>query len=59
MRPRIASATLALTEDDHALMLVFASYYTPRPKNDLGDDRTIGRISLIVSDPNHRDGDDA
>jgi hypothetical protein len=37
------SATLA---DSHDLNVFFAGYNTPKPKNGLGDYRTIGRISL-------------
>jgi hypothetical protein len=37
------SATLAGRED---LTVFFAGYHTPKPKNGLGDYRTIGRISL-------------
>jgi hypothetical protein len=31
---------------DHDLTVFFAGYHTPKPKNGLGDYRTIGRISL-------------
>ncbi len=34
---------------DPSLTLVFAGYHTPKPKNDLGDYRTIGRVSLTAS----------
>jgi hypothetical protein len=37
------SATLS---SRHDLTVVFAGYHTPKPKNGLGDYRTIGRISL-------------
>ena len=37
------SATLS---DSHDLNVFFAGYHTPKPKNGLGDYRTIGRISL-------------
>jgi hypothetical protein len=37
------SATLF---DDHNITVIFAGYHTPKPKNGLGDYRTIGRVSL-------------
>jgi hypothetical protein len=37
------SATL---DGDHDLNVFFAGYHTPKPKNGLGDYRTIGRIRL-------------
>jgi len=37
------SATLY---DPHDITVVFAGYHTPKPKNGLGDYRTIGRVSL-------------
>ncbi len=37
------SATLS---SDHELTVFFAGYHTPKPKNGLGDYRTIGRIRL-------------
>ena len=37
------SATLF---DNHDITVVFAGYHTPKPKNGLGDYRTIGRVSL-------------
>jgi len=37
------SATL---DGDHELNVFFAGYHTPKPKNGLGDYRTIGRIRL-------------
>jgi hypothetical protein len=30
----------------HDITVVFAGYHTPKPKNGLGDYRTIGRVSL-------------
>jgi len=30
----------------HNISVVFAGYHTPKPKNGLGDYRTIGRVSL-------------
>ena len=55
----------------HDLTVFFAGYHTPKPKNGLGDYRTIGRVSLhtdrfIVdastnvgsSSDNDRDSDD-
>lgn len=41
------SATLA---DDNTLNVFFAGYHTPKPKNGLGDYRTIGRVSLRPSE---------
>ena len=32
--------------DDHDLTIIFAGYHTPKPKNGLGDYRTIGKLSL-------------
>jgi hypothetical protein len=32
--------------DHHDITVVFAGYHTPKPKNGLGDYRTIGRVSL-------------
>jgi len=40
------SATLA---EDNTLNVFFAGYHTPKPKNGLGDYRTIGRVSLHAS----------
>jgi hypothetical protein len=37
------SATLF---DDHDITVIFAGYHTQKPKNGLGDYRTIGRVSL-------------
>jgi hypothetical protein len=37
------SATLS---DNNTLNVFFAGYHTPKPKNGLGDYRTIGRITL-------------
>jgi len=37
------SATLF---NQHDITVVFAGYHTPKPKNGLGDYRTIGRVSL-------------
>jgi hypothetical protein len=37
------SATLS---DKNMLNVFFAGYHTPKPKNGLGDYRTIGRITL-------------
>jgi hypothetical protein len=42
------SATL---EGDHELNVFFAGYHTPKPKNGLGDYRTIGRIRLHSDTP--------
>ena len=32
--------------DEHTLTVIFAGYHTPKPKNGLGDYRTIGHLSL-------------
>lgn len=32
--------------DHHEITVIFAGYHTPKPKNGLGDYRTIGRVSL-------------
>lgn len=37
--------------DQNTLTVIFAGYHTPKPKNGLGDYRTIGRISLHSSKP--------
>jgi hypothetical protein len=42
----LPSATL---QDHHNISVVFAGYHTPKPKNGLGDYRTIGRVSLQSS----------
>jgi hypothetical protein len=35
----------------HDITVIFAGYHTPKPKNGLGDYRTIGRVSLHTSEP--------
>jgi len=35
--------------DDRNITVVFAGYHTQKPKNGLGDYRTIGRVSLHSS----------
>ena len=37
--------------DEHDITVIFAGYHTPKPKNGLGDYRTIGRVSLHSSLP--------
>ena len=37
--------------DSNTLTVIFAGYHTPKPKNGLGDYRTIGRVSLHSSRP--------
>ena len=37
--------------DSNDITVIFAGYHTPKPKNGLGDYRTIGRISLHSSQP--------
>ena len=44
------SATLADDEDRDDVTMFFAGYHTPKPKNGLGDYRTIGRVSLHSSE---------
>jgi hypothetical protein len=45
--------------DEHDLTIIFAGYHTPKPKNGLGDYRTIGRLSLHSPRPlTLRDDDD-
>jgi hypothetical protein len=47
--------------DEHDLTIIFAGYHTPKPKNGLGDYRTIGRLSLHSARPltgENGEGDD-
>ena len=44
--------------DEHDLTIIFAGYHTPKPKNGLGDYRTIGKLSLHSSRPLTRHDDD-
>lgn len=47
--------------NDDTLTVIFAGYHTPKPKNGLGDYRTIGRVSLHSSETlrsNHDRGDE-
>ena len=52
--------------DDHDVTVLFAGYHTQKPKNGLGDYRTIGRVSLHSSEeilassqsPDRGDGDE-
>jgi hypothetical protein len=37
--------------DPFDITVIFAGYHTPKPKNGLGDYRTIGRVSLRASEP--------
>jgi hypothetical protein len=37
--------------DRFDITVIFAGYHTPKPKNGLGDYRTIGRVSLHASEP--------
>jgi hypothetical protein len=37
--------------DPHDLTIIFAGHHTPKPKNGLGDYRTIGKLSLHSSRP--------
>lgn len=54
------SATL---DGHHDLTVVFAGYHTPKPKNGLGDYRTIGRVSLhsnkVIQKASTSTGDDS
>jgi hypothetical protein len=54
------SATL---DGHHDLTVVFAGYHTAKPKNGLGDYRTIGRVSLhsnkVIQDVSTNTGDDS
>jgi hypothetical protein len=44
--------------DEKTLTVIFAGYHTPKPKNGLGDYRTIGRVSLHSSERlSHDEGD--
>jgi hypothetical protein len=45
---RVYAPSGALDGDDN-LTILFAGYHTPKPKNGLGDYRTIGRVSLHAS----------
>jgi len=38
-------------DGENRLNILFAGYHTPKPKNGLGDYRTIGRVSLRSSEP--------
>jgi hypothetical protein len=38
-------------DGDRTINILFAGYHTPKPKNGLGDYRTIGRVSLRSSEP--------
>jgi hypothetical protein len=49
--------------DDHDITVIFAGYHTQKPKNGLGDYRTIGRFSLhssqrLIAVGQDDDGDD-
>ncbi|MBV8630071.1 MAG: hypothetical protein JOZ83_04050 [Silvibacterium sp.] len=45
--------------NEHNLTIIFAGYHTPKPKNGLGDYRTIGRLSLhSAKELGGRDDDD-
>jgi hypothetical protein len=39
-------APSATPNGEHDLTVIFAGYHTPKPKNGLGDYRTISRITL-------------
>src|SRR5216684_3464835 len=39
-------APSAALDGQHDLTVIFAGYHTPKPKNGLGDYRTIGRVSI-------------
>jgi len=42
---RVYAPSAALSGHHH-ITVIFAGYHTPKPKNGLGDYRTIGRVSL-------------
>lgn len=44
-------APSAASLDEDNITVIFAGYHTPKPKNGLGDYRTIGRLSLHASRP--------
>lgn len=44
-------APSATSFDSSDITVIFAGYHTPKPKNGLGDYRTIGRVSLHASEP--------
>jgi len=44
-------APSATSFDERDITVIFAGYHTPKPKNGLGDYRTIGRVSLHSSLP--------
>jgi hypothetical protein len=44
-------APSASSYNDHVITVIFAGYHTQKPKNGLGDYRTIGRVSLHSSQP--------
>jgi hypothetical protein len=43
-------APSAALDGHHDISVIFAGYHTPKPKNGLGDYRTIGRVSLHSSE---------
>ncbi len=43
---RVYSPSVTFSADGKTATLVFAGYHTPKPKNDLGDYRTIGVVTL-------------
>jgi hypothetical protein len=44
-------APSAVLSSHHDITVIFAGYHTPKPKNGLGDYRTIGRVSLHSHEP--------
>jgi hypothetical protein len=44
-------APSATSFDPFDITVIFAGYHTQKPKNGLGDYRTIGRVSLHASEP--------
>ena len=46
---RVYGPNAIFNKEAHAVTLVFAGYHTPKPKNDLGDYRTIGWVSIAPS----------
>jgi hypothetical protein len=43
-------APSATQRDEHNVTVVFVGYHTTKPKNGLGDYRTIGRVNLHSSE---------
>ncbi len=48
---RVYGPNAIVNKKSHTVTIVFAGYHTPKPKNDLGDYRTIGWVSIAPSHP--------